>query len=212
MCNNVLKRLMTVLFMALALPMVNAQQVHVGDLLYENDSVKESGGKAIGVVFYVDSSKQHGWAVALDNEGSLSWGPNYVSTLLPDRKNLQSAVADVNGMGNTEKILSISSPMGPGPYYPAFDTLDFAKGWYLPSVGQMKKLYSNLDKVNASLSAAGGTTILTSNDENEEYWTSTEYSSSSSWFMDATGKFRCKDTTYNGTKDGRRLVRSVRSF
>lgn len=197
---------MTVLFIAVALPKVNAQ-VHVGDLLYGDNSVVGSG-KAIGVVFYVDATKQHGWAVALNDQGSLAWGPNYVSTPLPDRKSMQEAVADVNGYGNTERIIAISnSPEG--PHYPAFDTLDFSNGWYLPALGQLKRLYANLDKVNASLSAAGGTTIATDRDE---YWSSTEYSLSSSWFMDPEGKFYCKDATYNGTKDGRRLVRAVRSF
>ena len=65
-------------------------------------------------------------------------------------------------------------------------------------------------KVNAGLSAAGGTVI--SIEEGNEFWSSTEYSSSSSWFMDWKGKMHCKDVTYNGTKDARRIVRGVRSF
>ena len=212
MCKNVLKQLMTMLFIVVALSSVNAQ-VHVGDILCEDNSVISSSqfalssDKAIGVVFYVDATKQHGWAVALDNEGSLSWGPNYVSTSAPDRTSEQQAIADVDGFGNTQKILTHSAPSG--PYYPAFDTLDFSNGWYLPALGQLKKLYNNLVKVNESLNVAGGTTFST---EEGEYWSSTEYSSSSSWFMDSTGKSHYKDTTYNGTKDGRRLVRGVRSF
>lgn len=212
MCKNVLKRLMMVLFIAVALPSVKAQ-VHVGDILCESNNVISStelalsGEKAIGVVFYVDATKKHGWAVALDDQGSLSWGPNHVSTLLPDRRSRQAAIADVNGYGNTEKILTISSQNG--SHYPAFDTLDFSNGWYLPASGQLKKLYDNLAKVNASLNAVGGTTFIT---EDSEYWSSTEYSSSSSWFMDPAGKLRCRDHSFNGTKDGRRIVRAVRSF
>ena len=201
-----------VLFIAVALPSVKAQ-VHVGDILCESNNVISStelalsGEKAIGVVFYVDATKKHGWAVALDDQGSLSWGPNHVSTLLPDRRSRQAAIADVNGYGNTEKILTISSQNG--SHYPAFDTLDFSNGWYLPASGQLKKLYDNLAKVNASLNAVGGTTFIT---EDSEYWSSTEYSSSSSWFMDPAGKLRCRDHSFNGTKDGRRIVRAVRSF
>jgi hypothetical protein len=206
MRKNVLRRLMMVLFIAVALPSVKAQ-VHVGDILYEDNSVGESDGKAIGVVFYVDGTKQHGWAVALNDQGSLSWGPNHVSTLLPDRRSRQAAVAEVNGYGNTEKILSISSQNG--SQYPAFDTLDFSNGWYLPALGQLKKLYDNRAKVNASLSAVGGTNFII---EDSEYWSSTEYSLSSAWFMDSDGKLRYKDHSFNGTKDGRRLVRGVRNF
>ena len=207
MCKNVLRQLMMVLFIVIALPLAKAQ-VHVGDILYEDNSVSGSGGKAIGVVFYVDGTKQHGWAVALNDLGILSWGPNYVSTPIPDRGSSESAVADVNGYRNTEKILSLASPTG--PYYPAFDTLDFSNGWYLPALGQLKKLYNNLDKVNAGLSAAGGKTFST--DEGNEYWSSTEYSSSCSWYMDSAGKVRFKDDSFNGSKDTRRLVRGVRSF
>ena len=207
MCKNVLRQLMTVLFIVIALPLAKAQ-VHVGDILYEDNSVGESGGKAIGVVFYVDGTKQHGWAVALNDEGELSWGPNWVSTPVPDRTSLQGALADVNGYANTKKILSLDNPAD--IYYPAFEAMDFSNGWYLPAVGQLKKLYRNLDKVNAGLSAAGGTVI--SIEEGNEFWSSTEYSSSSSWFMDWKGKMHCKDVTYNGTKDARRIVRGVRSF
>ena len=207
MCKNVLRQLMAVLFIVVALPMAKAQ-VHVGDILYEDNSVGVSGGKAVGVVFYVDGTKQHGWAVALNDEGNLSWGPNWVSTPVPDRTSLEGALADVNGYANTEKILSLENPAS--IYYPAFEALDFANGWYLPALGQLKKLYSNLDKVNAGLSAVGGTVIST--DEGNEFWSSTEYSSSSSWFMDSNGQMHCKDVTYNGTKDGRRIVRAVRSF
>lgn len=212
MCTNVLRRLMTLLFIAAALPSVKAQ-VQVGDILCEGNNVISSsqfalsGEKAIGVVFYVDATKQHGWAVALDDQGSLSWGPNHASALLPDRTNRQRAISDVKGYDNTEKILSRSSQNG--SQFPAFDTLDFANGWYLPALGQLKKLYDNLAKVNASLGVVGGTTFAT---DDGEYWSSTEYSSSSSWFMDSAGKFRCRDYSFNGTKDGRRLVRGVRSF
>ena len=212
MRKNVLRRLMTVLFIAAALPAVKAQ-VHVGDILCESNNVISStelalsGEKAIGVVFYVDATKKHGWAVALDDQGSLSWGPNHVSTLLPDRRSKQAAVADVNGYGNTEKILSISSQNG--SQYPAFDSVGFSNGWYLPALGQLKKLYDNRDKVNASLSAVGGTNFII---EDGEYWSSTEYSLSSSWFMDSDGKLRYRDHSFNGTKDGRRLVRGVRNF
>lgn len=207
MCKNVLRQLMTVLFIVVALPLAKAQ-VHVGDILYEDNSVGESGGKAIGVVFYVDGTKQHGWAVALNDEGELSWGPNWVNTPVPDRLTLQGALADVNGYANTKKILSLSNPIS--IFYPAFEAMDFSNDWYLPAAGQLKKLYTNLDKVNASLSAVGGTVIST--EEGNEFWSSTEYSVSSSWFMDWNGQMHSKDVTYNGTKDGRRIVRAVRSF
>ena len=79
----------------------------------------------------------------------------------------------------------------------------------MPALGQLKKLYDNHVKVNEGLNVAGGTPFPT---EDDEYWSSTEFSSSSSWFMDSTGELHCKDDSFNGTKDGLRLVRGVRNF
>ena len=198
---------MTVLFIVIALPLAKAQ-VHVGDILYEDNSVGESGGKAIGVVFYVDGTKQHGWAVALNDEGELSWGPNWVSTPVPDRTSLQGALADVNGYANTKKILSLDNPAD--IYYPAFEAMDFSNGWYLPAVGQLKKLYRNLDKVNAGLSAAGGTVI--SIEEGNEFWSSTEYSDIDAWYVSTIGGLDHTSNGYNDNKNGTRLVRSIKDF
>ena len=76
-----MKLLMAALLIVAAVPFVNAQ-VHVGDILCEGDRVvslsdyDSANDAAIGVVFYVDETGQHGWAVSLDNVGQCSWG-NY---------------------------------------------------------------------------------------------------------------------------------------
>ena len=208
MCKNVLKIMMATLLMALSASFVNAQ-VHVGDILCEGDRVVSpalAGSEATAVVFYVDASGQHGWAVALHDSGVLSWAPNCYNTPLRDCLNQADAAADLDGYKNTGVILE------QGAEHPAFQVLDYENGWYLPAIGQLKRLYSKLDKVNESLSAVGGDEFSSDTDPNWECWSSSEYNVVSAWYMTASGELRFKDVTYNGTKDGRRVVRGVRNF
>ena len=210
MRKNVLRIMMVSLVVALSASFVNAQ-VHVGDILCEGNRVvsptifsSEDNG-AIAVVFYVDGSGQHGWAVALHDSGTVSWGPNYYNTPLRDCTKRANALANLDGYKNTEVILKQRDD------HPAFNAMDFENGWYLPAIGQLKRLYSKIDKVNASLSAVGGDELFPS-DPNWECWSSTEYNVASAWYINVSGEPRFKDPTYNGTKDGRRVVRGVINF
>ena len=208
MCNNVLRIMMMSLVVALSASFANAQ-VHVGDVLCEGNRVVSpafAGSEAIGVVFYVDGTGQHGWAVALHDSGILSWAPNCYNTPLRDCVSQAAAAADLDGYNNTRIIIE------QGEEHPAFQALDFDNGWYLPAIGQLKRLYSKLDKVNESLSAVGGDEFSSDIDPNWECWSSTEYNVVSAWYMTASGQMRFKDESYNGTKDGRRVVRSVINF
>ena len=208
MCKNVLKIMMATLFLALSASFVNAQ-VHVGDILCEGNRVVSpalAGSEAIAVVFYVDGTGQHGWAVALHDSGKVSWGPNYYNTPLRDCTTNAKAANDFDGYGHTGVILKDRDD------HLAFNAVDYENGWYLPAIGQLKRLYSKLDKVNESLSAVGGDEFSSDTDPNWECWSSTEYNVVSAWYMTASGELRFKDESYNGTKDGRRVVRCVRNF
>ena len=206
-----MKHLMTALLILVAAPFVKAQ-VHVGDILCEGDVIVSPAGfvfsehAAIGVVFYVDATKQHGWAVGLNDIGSLQWGPNSIDTPLRNCTSQQQATSNLNGLSNTQTILDAGYDIE----FPAFDSLDFESGWYLPAIGQLKRLYANLDKVEESLSAVGGSPF--SSTEDWEYWSSTEYSVCNAWSMDSFGKLYRNDESYNGNKDDRKLVRGVRNF
>lgn len=211
MCNKVIKLLMTALLIAVAAPFVNAQ-VKVGDILCEGDVVVSpanfslSEHNAIGVVFHVDATGKHGWAVGLKDIGEYAWGPNSIDTPLRNRSSKQQAKNDLDGYSNTKTILEGGYDIA----FPAFDSLDFENGWYLPAIGQLKRLYSKLDKVDESLSAVGGTPF--SNNGEWEYWSSTENYICEAWFLDSFGRMNNKDYSYNGNKDDRRFVRAVRNF
>lgn len=204
----VMKQMMMALLMALVVPCVNAQ-VHVGDILCQDSTVISPSAydsldvKAVGVVFYVDNSGQHGWAVALQDEGSFIWGGYGEDTQLDNRTNKFQASDDIDGYGNTKIILES------GKDHPAFSAVDFSNGWYLPASGQLKHLYKSLAEVNPTFDKIGGLAVkpigLT-------YWTSTEYGEYDAWYLTTIGGLEHTSNGYFDNKDGNRYVRSIRDF
>lgn len=214
--NNLLKKAMLALLLCMAMPCVNAQMAHIGDILCEGDLIVSPANynanthTAIGVVFYVDQTGQHGWAVALQDAGSYKWayksnayyvGEYVYDTPLPNYDNNRSAVYDLDGYENTGTIRS--------EYFPAFYAVDYENGWYLPAIGQWNYLYGNLVEVNASLLIAGGSKI-----SGWEYWSSSEYSWTLAWHINSSGDLRHDQTThsFNNNKDVDRTVRAARNF
>ena len=180
--------------------------VAVGDILCtDGDIVKPSswpvaGKTALGVVFYVDTSGAHGWAVHLHDQGtSVRWLGNMNYVDIPTLDNYMSNM-DMDGYANTE----ILRGLGDANLYPAAWAVDFPNGWYLPAIGQLRLLYGELKTINSTLQILNGTpfpmnTLF-------RYWSSTEkdgtYVLAVSWSGDLTpsGKF------------SQNYVRSIRDF
>lgn len=220
MRKHVLKLMMSALLMVLVVPCMNAQDtqdeqkvqntnVKVGYILCEGDTVVSPADydslniNALGVVFYVDNSGEHGCVVSLQDEGQFAWGCYGTDTELDNYTNRSSASDDLDGYKNTKTIRELDT------IYPAFDAVDFENGWYLPAAGQLKRLYKNLKDVNASLEKVGGYAVrpigLT-------YWSSTEYSDIEAWYLITIGGLEYTSDGYNDHKNGIRLVRSVKDF
>lgn len=203
-----MKLLVTVLLIVAAVPFVNAQ-VNVGDILCEGDTIVSPsnydtcGYTAIGVVFYVDGSGEHGWAVSLDNVGISIWGKYGEDTSLDNVVGNSRAASDTAGFANTKAILEDNLD------YPAFTIVDFENGWYLPAVGQLKRLFRNLNDVNETLEKTGGTLI---NFDGYTYWSSTERSPYDAWYMCSIGIIGCTSNSIDDCKTSPRYIRSVRSF
>lgn len=195
------------LLMLAAMPFAQAQ-VAVGDILCSDGQIlttstyPSSGATAIGVVFYVDGTGQHGWAVALQDAGDFTWGPNSIDTPLGNYTNKRQAIYDLDGYQNTQVIRQY------GTDYPAFYAVDFENGWYLPAIGQLNYLYGNLIEVNAGLEVAGGTPFEMDGDW--RYGSSTEYSSKYAWGLYSTGEL--SDVFGNRYKDRSRRVRGAINF
>ena len=168
---------------------VNLDFISPGDILCTDNSIVKpsawpvSGKTAKGIVFYVDNSGAHGWAVNLSQSSSLTWGS---TGLKGTAYNLwRDAVHDMNGAANTQNIkASTSSSTHPAAWNP-----DASQGWYLPAIGQLGVLYGELVVVNASLSTVGGTGITDtagtgSATGNFYIWSSTEKSATSAYAME----------------------------
>ncbi|MCR5039534.1 MAG: hypothetical protein K6A94_09380 [Bacteroidales bacterium] len=208
MKTSILKTMMTALLLTIAVPFVNAQ-VHVGDILCQGNLIyspsiyPSSGATAIGVVFYVDNTGQHGWAVALQDAGSYQWGSSGSDTPLPNYINTRQAIYDLDGYNNTLIVRQHSTD------HPAFYAVDFANGWYVPAIGQLNYLYGNLVEVNASLQVAGGTAF---DNGDWRYWSSTEYSSLIAWYLYSSGELYSYYGNGSYSKYASWRVRGVRAF
>ena len=156
-----------------------------GDILCTDGTVVKAadwpcGKTAKGVVFYVDRSGQHGWAVAIHSSNdNIRWSSlTYSGYDIPDLISYGQwleAIKDMDGYMNTMKIRNYSTNSStPALSYPAAYSVDFDNGEYIPAAGQLNILFGELLIVNASLSlpGVGGTPLSTYND----LWSSTESS------------------------------------
>ena len=207
MRKNLLKQLTLALLLTAAVPTLTAQ-VHVGDILCEGNLIYPpstypvSGATAIGVVFYVDNTGQHGWAVALEDAGSFAWGCYGSDMPIPNYGDKRQAIYDLDGYENTRIVRENCTGS------PAFYAVDFENGWYVPAIGQLNYLYGNLLEVNASLQVAGGSVFPATG---WRYWSSTESSSYYAWNLHSSGEFYYSSYDGGGKNNGWR-VRGVRAF
>ena len=215
MRKKLLKHLILALLLTVAVPYAKSQVAHVGDILctsgvYVSPAEYENSGlEALGVIFYVDATGQHGWAVALEDAGSFGWGPDGRDTPLPNFYSARSAIYDLDGLFNTQEVLSYGISVNKS--FPAFEAIDVANGWYLPAIGQMNYLYGNLVEINTSLTVAGGIPYDMSG--SWEYWSSSEYNHYFAWYLKSSGYLDCNSHTNSDShKNYNKLVRGIRNF
>ncbi len=190
--------------------------VAIGDILCTDSTiVKPSdwpvpGKVAKGVVFYVDNTGQHGWAVHLNDQSTgILWSTYYVDIpTLPNYTTPQTAMMDLDGYINTQIIRAFSNANA----FPAAWIVDFANGWYLPAAGQLRKIYGVIRWVNPTLQIVGGTQFSTHLNGGSDifwyYWSSTEYSCNDSWTVHASGELFGTSNRWHSYF----RVRSVQSF
>ena len=157
-------------------------ECQIGSVLYNDLKCYDeapNGKTAIAVVF--DTNKK--LAITLDQRNKIQWGGygTDISTLTNCR-GPDYTTCGTDGKDNTQKIVAA---LGEYSDYAAGFCYTSTYGglaegsWFLPSMGELKTLYSNKTQVNAGLQKAGGTTILTSG----YYWSSTEYGSNGAWAL-----------------------------
>ena len=77
------------------------------------------------------------------------------------------AVADMDGARNTNHLRSILNPK-----------IKLADDWYIPSLGELYRIFINKKAINAALEFAKGDKL-----QDRWYWTSTESSAPNAWFL-----------------------------
>lgn len=186
-------------------------QVAVGDILCTDGGIVKpsdwpiDGKSAMGIVFYVDHSGEHGWAVQLeDQSSSIQWGGGGTDILtLTNYYSGRDAIFDMNGYSNTQKIRNA----GDEYTYPSAWAVDFENGWYVPAIGQLNLLFAELMTVNTSILAAGGNP-LTSNSY-FWYWSSTEYDETYAWKVTVDGNTHFD---YKSGYNANNNMRAIRNF
>ena len=154
-----------------------------------------------GVVFWLDSTGQHGLVVAFsDVATSVEWGcygtdlPN-VPNVLDNGGNPSGLGAEIgDGFNNTNNILK-DCPTAPA----ALAARSYGPDWFLPSTNELNQMYIN----KTTLEGVSGFTAFSSN----VFWSSTENANDFAWR-------HYFDDGYQGTynKSITSFVRAVRAF
>ena len=202
----------------------------VGDILCSDGSIVHRnewpvpGKTPIGIVFYVDDSKWHGWAVSLTQTASMAWSTTNVYVNNHGATHWNFAInqdAEWEGYANTQYIIShynaatypaAFAAAGFSTTYPA----PWSRGWYLPSAAQLNMLFGELPEVNLSLNRVGATPIVDNNPGLARpggsvlLWSSTEGSNSTAYALEiADGRIEKATKT---TSSNKYYVRAVITF
>ena len=194
------------------------QSVRIGDILCTDGSTVSaadfpaSGRTAWGIVFYVDDNDTHGWAVALQNQSSsIKWSSSdYYGYDIPDLVNYENARVAMHSLDGSQNT-GVIRDAGSENHFPAAWAVDYDDGWFLPSAGQLRYLYSYFPEINASLQVVGGDLFHLS--ENHYWWSSSEFSAYHAYDMNSGGSIGdyVKDNHVNYPPNGI-AVRQIRDF
>lgn len=189
------------------------KDVAIGDVLCADGEIvsakdfKASGKVARGIVFWVDNTGGHGWAVNIDEPPSpVTWGSRPKLPIGSFGPQFWNAITDRAGAEHTQAILDA----GLLPECPAIQAVTTEPGWYLPAIGQLELLFSAFDIINHSLSIVGGKPLKV--ESGEGYWSSTQSATSFwMWFLafDASTGINVDYAPYKMTQ---KFVRGIRDF
>lgn len=162
----------------------------IGDFVYGDKtwSTELDGTKTcVGVITDV-RSKDFDF-ISLQNVDATFWTQtlDIISNVVTET-NESLAMCDFAGKTNSQNIILTKPTESTAAHKcAAYSTEGFGAGsWYLPSMGQWSVAYLNRFKINASISAAGGSAISSAG-----YWSSTQNDSLNAWtFGWANGSMR----------------------
>lgn len=90
------------------------------------------------------------------------------------KDNYDDAVADMDGARNTNHLRNILNPK-----------IKLADDWYIPSLGELYRIFINKKAINAALEFAKAINCVCQGDQLQDrwYWTSTENSATYAWYL-----------------------------
>ena len=158
-----------------------------------------------GVVFWLDSTGQHGLVVAFSDVATyVEWGcfgadlPNVPNVPYNGGNPLGLGAEIGDGFNNTNNILK-DCPTAPA----ALAARSYGPDWFLPSAKELNQIYIN----KTTLEGVNGFNGFNGNGFNKVYWSSSEFSSNNAWgqnFANGSQSDNSKTNAYN--------VRAVRAF
>lgn len=196
-----------VLHAAVTNDVMNFDFISVGDILCTDGSIvhpanwASSGKTAKGIVFYVDSTDVHGWALGLTGIRVKWSNANGSISGLQNIPQARAAIRDFQGLGNTGHINSSQYPA-------AKYCID--KGGYLPSIGQLNILFGGLAIVNESLELVGGMVFPATS--GWFLWSSTVQANDKAYCIERSGKIDTGSKMTNGTTSVPKIARPVFDF
>ena len=149
----------------------------VANFVVENSvgSIVTNADGSHGVIFHTDPTGIGGWVVALEDasEGCM-WNNNFDVPELENQNPTYTVnlLSDMDGLHNNRILLSALEDY---PEYAVNQTND-GNGWYLPTAGQLRKLYAVLPQIEPIILNAGGVMMTT-----DAYWSSSERNSGQAW-------------------------------
>lgn len=177
--------------------------VAIGDILCTDGSIirpanfVSSGHTAKAVVFFVDESGIHGWAVALDESIT---NKQWISTsriIGPLCASIRCALKDTCGYRHTRAMLDSAAVNN--LTLPVLDNIDISEGWYLPAAGQLRELMANCHIVNNSIDSLSNNNYMKiSITSTNRYWSSTENTISKAYTVSPYGEISAKSKPGSG--------------
>lgn len=136
--------------------------VAVGDIYFSDGTfahpkeyeTKGEGKSAEGVVYYVSPDFEYALVAYKKNyDEYIRWSTVRIDVPgLTNHTQVRKVLLDDDGYANT----AILRAEGSAQMYPAAWAVDFDEGWYVPAIGEMRILFSEINWINPVLSLIGG--------------------------------------------------------
>lgn len=167
-----------------------------------------NNSKAVGVYVGTENS-QFIIAPTYEKDGIYNWGAKGIVYGIITSDDSVTAKKDYAGKANTDKIIAqLKIEEAPAVQYCRNYTFKNGKKGYLWSLGEACEAFNNRKAIDEAMGKIGGDSIYPGG---EEFWTSTQFSSSWAWTIDFSG---ISDTHYWSYRDklSARYVRAVCSI